>query len=69
MDERGLSQRAFAEREEMSHPTLVSRLQRRRCEQVGGEPDAGPQVRFAEVTAGLPMAGASDALEVRCRAG
>jgi len=69
LDESGLSQRAFAEREGISYPTLVSRLQRRRREQVGPAPGAGPQVRFAEVTAGLPMSSSAEPIEVRLPCG
>ena len=69
LDESGLSQRAFAEREGISYPTLISRLQRRRREQTCGEPDARPRVRFAEMTSAVPMAGALEALEVRLPCG
>jgi len=64
LDASGLSQRAFAEREGISYPTLISRLQRRRREQATPVAGAGPSVRFAEVGfAGVTTA--AEPLEVR----
>lgn len=68
LDESGLSQRAFAEREGISYPTLISRLQRRRREQVGPVAGPRPQIRFAEVSAGQ-LAAAAEPLEVRLPCG
>jgi len=55
-EESGLTQKAFARREGIKYPTLVSWLQRHRRDQAGS-----PRPAFAEFT----VAGASGGLEVR----